>query len=131
MYIPSCVYRRRAVVFCLLLAPVLGTSCPTDLQLRALTVTIEGDGEVTPCCAGIYAPGATVQLTATPGLGYVFKSWRGNSGVGQSTSPTLDLVMDTDKDIIATFVLRPINENDLKSIIPSEGADDSTDAAKR
>jgi hypothetical protein len=131
MYIQSWASRSRAVVFCLLLAPVLGTSCPTDLKLSALNVTIEGDGEVVPCCAGVYATGATVQLTATPGLGWVFKSWRGNSGVGQSTSPTLDLVMDTDKQIIATFVLRPINENDLKSIIPTEGANGSTEAVER
>ena len=131
MYIPSCVSRSRAVLFCLLLAPVLGTSCPTDLPLSALTVTIEGDGEVVPCCAGVYATGATVQLTATPGLGWVFKSWRGNSGVGQSTSPVLDLVMDTDKQIIATFVPRPINEDDLKSIIPAEGGEGSTEAAER
>lgn len=92
---------------------MLGNSCPNDVTIRSLNISIEGEGQVSPCCAGIYPNGAVVRLTATPGAAWVFTSWRGNAGVGQSTSPVLDVVMDQDKNIIARFDVRPPNPNDL------------------
>jgi len=48
-----------------------------------------------------YADGATVQLTASPGTGWSFSAWSG--GVTGSTSP-VDVMMDADKAVTATFV---------------------------
>lgn len=131
MRVPFRVSRWRVAAFCLLAIPVFGTSsCPTDLDVSALTITIEGDGTVEPCCAGLYRTGDVVRLTATPAPAWVFTSWRGNSGVGQSTNRILDLVMDTDKNIIARFDVRPINEDDLKTIVPEkEAAEEQAKAA--
>ena len=124
MRIPFRISRWRMVVYLLLTIPVFGTSsCPTDVDVSALTITIEGDGTVEPCCTGLYRTGDVVRLTATPAPAWVFTSWRGNAGTGQSTNRVLDVVMDQDKNIIARFDVRPINEDDLKSIHPSEGAE--------
>lgn len=124
MHVPFRVTRWRVAAFCLLAIPIFGTSsCPTDLDLSALTVTIEGDGTVEPCCTGLYRTGEVVRLTAKPTYLWVFKGWRGNSGVGQSTNPVVDVPMTTDKNIVAMFGPRPPNPDDLKAINPAEGAE--------
>jgi List-Bact-rpt repeat protein len=78
---------------------------------------------VEPCCTGLYRTGEVVRLTATPSPSWVFTSWRGNAGTGQSTNRVLDVVMDQDKNIIARFDVRPPNPDDLKAIVPAEGAE--------
>src|SRR6476660_7796749 len=114
MQVPFRASRARALALCFLSTALLGQSCPQEM-IVGLNVTIEGDGQVTPCCAGVYKAGTVVHLSATPGLGYVFKQYRGNTGVGISTSPELDVLMDQSKNIVATFVIRPPNPDDLKS----------------
>ena len=124
--------RMGILILCLLAIPILGnTSCPTDVQVSVLRITIEGDGTVEPCCTSIHRTGDVVRLTATPAVSWVFTSWRGNAGVGQTTNPVLDVLMDRDKDIIARFDVRPPNPDDLKSINPTEDANGSTETAER
>jgi hypothetical protein len=70
---------------------------------RTLTVNVSPAGAGTvaksPNQAG-YADGASVQLTASPGTGWSFSAWSG--AVTGSTNP-VDVVMDADKTVTATF----------------------------
>jgi len=52
-------------------------------------------------CAADFTAGAKVELIATPNPGYQFASW---SGVCKGSSATCALLMDSDKDVSATFV---------------------------
>jgi hypothetical protein len=115
--------RIATILLCLVTIPLFGTtSCPTDVDVSALTITIEGEGTVEPCCTGLYRTGEVVRLTAKPAYLNVFTGWRSNPGQGQSTNPVLDVVMDRDKNIIARFDLRPPNPDDLKAVNPDESA---------
>ncbi|HKQ49584.1 MAG TPA: hypothetical protein VJZ71_16040 [Phycisphaerae bacterium] len=123
--------RMGILILCLLAIPILGnTSCPQDLDATVLRITIEGDGTVEPCCTSLHRRGDVVRLTATPAVSWVFTSWRGNAGVGQTTNPVLDVLMDRDKDIIARFDVRPPNPLDLKAIVPADGAEMPNEGAK-
>src|SRR5207249_4728608 len=55
-----------------------------------------------------YAPGATVQLTATPATGYHFTGWSGDT---TSASNPITLTMSSDKHVTANFVINtyPLN----------------------
>lgn len=70
-----------------------------------LSVNISGDGAVTrtPDLAQYYV-GLTVQFTATPGAGQVFKRWTGSV---ESTSANLTLILDGDKTLTAVFEPAP------------------------
>ncbi len=50
--------------------------------------------------AGQYVPNATVELTATPDLGYLFEEWTGGA---TGTANPLSVLMDADKTITAVF----------------------------
>ncbi|AUC13900.1 hypothetical protein BTO06_01460 [Tenacibaculum sp. SZ-18] len=54
---------------------------------------------------GAYDDGTSVTLTATPDAGYQFDSWSGDAT--GATNP-LTITMDSDKNITATFVEKPI-----------------------
>jgi len=64
-----------------------------------LTVFRVGNGTVTPG-SGDYEAGTTVTLTATPDAGAVFDHWEDNAS---GTSPTVDVLMDRDKEVTAVF----------------------------
>jgi uncharacterized repeat protein (TIGR02543 family) len=68
-----------------------------------LTVNITGSGSVaqTPNQAG-YDHGTTVQLTATPEVGYHLVSW---SGAASGSTNPLSVLMDQPKTITATFAI--------------------------
>ena len=66
----------RVILLCVSSSVFFATTCPTDIDVKALRVVVEGDGEVTPCCAGIYRTGTVVRLEAKPAPGWVLKSWR-------------------------------------------------------
>lgn len=73
-----------------------------------LTVNIVGNGSVTKSPdQATYLDGSTVQLDPTPALGYVFSGWSGSAG---GTDDPLDLLMDGDKDVTATFAVHPVYE---------------------
>jgi len=65
-----------------------------------LTIFRVGNGIVTPG-SGDYEAGATVSLTAVPDTGAVFDHWE---GAATGTSPTVDILMISDKEVTAHFV---------------------------
>jgi uncharacterized repeat protein (TIGR02543 family) len=73
------------------------------IDMHALTVNTVGSGTVgrVPDQAA-YDDGAVVQLTATPAVGWHFVGWSGDAS--GSTNP-LDITMNADKTITATFAI--------------------------
>lgn len=65
-----------------------------------LSVTIQGQGTVQPA-GGVYASGASVQLTAAPADGWEFDRWQGN--LTGSANPTT-ITMNANKSVTAVFV---------------------------
>lgn len=78
-----------------------------------LSVYGVGNGAVTPG-SGDYEAGTTVTLTAVPDTGAVFDHW---SGDATGTSPTVDVLMDRDKEVTAHFVGGPPVEREPIEII--------------
>ncbi len=71
------------------------------INTYALNVTVNGDGAVAKDPDQVvYAHGTSVELTATPELGWDFSGWTGD--VVSATNP-LDVTMDGAKNITATF----------------------------
>jgi hypothetical protein len=71
------------------------------INTYALTIDIVGAGTVAKSPnQATYAHGTTVQLTATPGGGYVFSSW---SGAATGSSNPVSVLMDGPKTVTATF----------------------------
>ena len=58
-----------------------------------------GTGTVSPS-SGTYTDGEMITLTATADAGYEFDFW---SGDANGTNPTINIIMDSDKDITANF----------------------------
>ena len=78
-----------------------------------LTVFKVGNGTVTPG-SGDYEAGTTVTLTAAPDPGAVFDHW---SGDATGTSPTVDILMTSDKSVTAVFTGGPPTEREEIEII--------------
>ncbi len=68
--------------------------------LFSLHVTIVGSGSVVPS-GGSYLDGTTKTLTANPDEGYVFSGWSGD--INDTINP-VQVVMDAEKNITATFI---------------------------
>ncbi len=83
---------------------VRATDLPPGVTLH-LTVNPSGNGHVNvnPNQVG-YAAGTIVQLTPVPDSGWVFGAWSGDANGNQNP---LELTMDADKTINATFVIAP------------------------
>ncbi|MFN0159113.1 MAG: InlB B-repeat-containing protein [Bacteroidota bacterium] len=81
----------------------------TTLSVYTMTVNVVGTGTVTedPDSA-TYLHGEAVTLVATPGIGYHFVGWTGDT---TSVEDTIVVIMDEDKVITATFAINeyPIN----------------------
>ena len=78
-------------------------------QCYALSVSVSPAGsgsvqtDIAPNCGGDpskYAAGTQVQITANPGLGYVFEHW---SGDATGSANPITLVMDRDRSVVAHF----------------------------
>ena len=72
----------------------------TNVQLTRATSgpgSLSGDGD------GYYARGATVNLTATPDAGYVFRGWSGDVPAGQTNDNPLALTLDRKRNVTANF----------------------------
>ena len=84
-------------------------------QTINLRLNIEGMGTVTlDPPYGVYDPGTTVTLTATPTKNYIFSSWSGD--LTGNTNPET-IVMDEDKEITASFsqVITKLESTDIQS----------------
>lgn len=69
---------------------------PIEYELKTNVV---GQGRIIPQ-SGTYTEGIVVTLTATPADGYVFEGWSGDVA---GTTGTIDILMDSDKTVKATF----------------------------
>jgi len=72
-------------------------------NMYTLSVNTIGQGTVDPP-GGIYSENADVSLTATPASGWEFSGWSGD--VNSSANP-LNIHIDADKSVTATFTLLP------------------------
>jgi uncharacterized repeat protein (TIGR02543 family) len=89
----------------------------TVIPARVLNLTVSGQGTVAvnpP--AGPYENGTTVTLAATPAPGWRFQGWSGD--LSGSTSP-VNILMDDDKNVQATFV--PIPTYTLTTSVTGQG----------
>lgn len=98
-------YTQTAVAQPHIISPGNGESPENegDVTQYALNATAEptGSGSITLEPSGAnYNAGTEVTLTASPESGYVFKNW---SGDASGTSPTMTVIMDSDKSITAHF----------------------------
>lgn len=74
------------------------------IDTHLLTVQVQGSGIVTASPSqDRYDFGSTVQLTASPGSGWVFQGWSGDAG---GPGATVTILMDGDKTVLATFALQ-------------------------
>ncbi len=98
-----------------------------DFILYALTVNTIGSGSVTKSPdQPSYLEGSSVQLEAIPALGYQFYEWSGDAS--GSLNP-MNIVMDNNKDVTATFIIDPVYEisyrtatyNDWATAVDSKG----------
>lgn len=72
----------------------------TNVQL---TRTASGPGAVNGDGDGFYALGSTVNLTAVPDAGYIFKGWSGDVPAGQTNDNPLALTMDRARSVTANL----------------------------
>ena len=81
--------------------PVSVTNGSVTLRNYVLSITIDGSGSVSknPNQTS-YAYGTVVQLTATPGSGWVFSSW---SGDATGSSNPVSVTMNSNKSVTAHF----------------------------
>lgn len=82
-----------------------------------LTVTLSGSGSVSPS-GGTYDEGTRVTLSATPDSGWTFVGWSGD--VSGSATP-IQVVMDSDKAVKATFI-RNSSENTYELSVLTNGS---------
>jgi len=93
-----------------------------EIKKYALTVNIEGEGEVTEeivntAKATDYDSGTTVKLTAVADQGWTFTGWTGDIGEIEPTLNPIELIITNSKTVTATF------ENNVNG-----GTDTTTDA---
>ncbi|MFN8488816.1 MAG: hypothetical protein U0350_14535 [Caldilineaceae bacterium] len=85
----------------------------------SLNVTVTGQGTVTlDPSGGVYAAGAVVQLTAAPATGFTFAGWR---GAVSSAANTVQVTMDGDKTVTATFSQTPPSNHTLNISVVGQG----------
>ncbi|MBN2612603.1 MAG: T9SS type A sorting domain-containing protein [Bacteroidales bacterium] len=71
-----------------------------ELVLFGLTAQVTGSGTVTPA-SGSYVSGMVIEIKAVPASGWKFTGWTGDT---VSTAATLNIAMNDDKNLTATFV---------------------------
>ncbi len=83
---------------------------PPSTEPVNLTVDVRGQGAVLrDPDLEIYQPGSDVILTAVPAAGYVFLNWGGEA---TGTQNPLTLTMNSDREVVATFIERALAESD-------------------
>lgn len=97
---------------------VTPTTTPTTTPTAeyTLTISMEGQGSVSPPSGSVYDAGTAVTLTPNPDQYWVFSTWQGPDGGDVQSNK---IVMDSDKSVTALFV-RPTY--DLTVNITGQGA---------
>ena len=82
-----------------------------------LTIGVNGQGSTSPG-AGTYEydTGAEATVSASPASGWNFDHWSGDVSGTSPTSPTITIIMDSDKDITAYFGKIPVTELEIVSV---------------
>jgi uncharacterized repeat protein (TIGR02543 family) len=76
-------------------------NCSPEPEIPVYTLTVTaGDGGTVSQTGGSYDEGTSVSITATPNTGYDFSGWTGSE---TSNSPTISVVMNSNKSITANF----------------------------
>jgi len=88
------------LLFAVILSPLILSSCAKEPTVLTTSVTPGGGGTVSPS-GGTFENGAEVTLVATPSKYYVFNGWAGDIS---SSSERVTVKMDTNKNIVASFV---------------------------
>ena len=86
-------------------ALIISQSIPEDSIRYLLTTDIIGAGTITPT-SGEYIQGSNVSLIANPASGWKFTGW---SGDFISDTSSIEIVMDQDKHLMATFEMQSMN----------------------
>ncbi len=68
-----------------------------------LSTNIDGNGKITPA-SGEYEPGTELKLTAVADSGWSFSAWSGDTA---SENASITLMMNSNKNLTATFVKNP------------------------
>jgi uncharacterized repeat protein (TIGR02543 family) len=85
----------------LLCAVALMVNCSPESEIPVYTLTVTaGEGGTVSQTGGSYDEGTSVSITATPNTGYDFSGWTGSE---TSSSPTISVVMNSNKSITANF----------------------------
>ncbi|MFW5907497.1 MAG: CARDB domain-containing protein, partial [Candidatus Natronoplasma sp.] len=101
----------------------------SDVEHHELTITVEGEGTIvvngvdaeTPYNES-YQNGTTVELTDSAAENWTFSHWDGDYPEGQSTSETMEIVMDGERTITAYFQELGEREYELSIIVDGEGS---------
>src|SRR5690554_3681349 len=89
----------------LVVTALLLTSCGKDVKnnpLYTLTISVEGNGSVTPPSGSQFDENTIVQLIPTPDTGYKFDVWGGADG--ELVSEDNEILMTKDMSITAGFI---------------------------
>jgi uncharacterized repeat protein (TIGR02543 family) len=76
---------------------------PITLVYHQLSISVKGEGSVAPG-EGTFEAGGNVSLLATAAQGWIFSGW---SGDAEGSENPLQVMMNNDKNIIATFIVDP------------------------
>ena len=83
-----------------------------------LTVSVQGNGTVTPD-SGTYVHGETISMSAVADAGWRFDGWSGD--LSGDASP-VNLTMDDDKSVMATFSQIPTSPNTAPEALIDDGS---------
>lgn len=84
---------------CFHIMPPPPTSSTTPQYVLSTLVNPPGSGTVSPP-QGVYNAGTIVTLSASAASGYAFDHWSGDSS---GTNPTINLTIDSNKELVANF----------------------------
>ena len=111
------------VIIYILVASLIGlTGCEPTIQTYTLITRVDpaGAGSISPS-GGQYEPGMQVTLIATPASDYTFDYWEGSAS---GTSPTITIIVDSDKSVIAHF--KPTTPETTKILFSDDFSDESS-----
>ena len=89
-------------------------------DLSYLTVDNGGGGTTDPSGQTTYSDGEVVSVSAEHGIGYRFDEWTGQIGSATATDNPVDITMDQDRSITATWTTVPTY--DIDSVISPAGS---------